>query len=91
MSQQLHSIPYIQQGIVYVYFMVDFVSTGIVELLHASKRVLQNEKFLSTVEFDPGTVPSDYQTLYQLPKKANNGDVVLHLYFVRTSACNWVR
>ena len=47
---------YLQQGIGSVYFMVDFICKGFLELIGTKvERELQNQKFLPTVGFEPGT------------------------------------
>ena len=35
--------------------MIDFICMGLLDLWGAAERELQNEKFLSTVEFEPDT------------------------------------
>ena len=47
---------YLKQGIGLVYVLVDFICKGYLELIGTRvERELQNEKFLPTVEFEPGT------------------------------------
>ena len=47
---------YLKQGISSVYAMVDFICKGYLELSETRvERELQNEKFLPTIGFEPGT------------------------------------
>ena len=60
-------ILWLKQGIGNVYATADFICIGIVEMCCTqNKQELQNEKFLSTVIFDPGTSRFLDKMLYPL-------------------------